>query len=74
MWHRQEQNIYVEWICDKEVMGQNKITCIIITESIGKTDQEVLLWGHFYMDSFIILCKKKKPEYLSVIKCGSCPV
>lgn len=73
MWHRQEQNIYVEWICDKEVMGQNKITCIIITESIGKTDQEVLFWGHFYMDSFIILCKTK-PEYLSVIKCGSCPV
>lgn len=55
---------HLRWmnLCYKNVMGQNKIMCIVITESIGKMDQEVLFWAHFCMDAFIILCKKKKPN------------
>lgn len=46
-------------LCYKNVMGQNKIMCIVITESIGKMDQEGR-WGHFNMDSYIILCIKSQ--------------
>lgn len=69
-WHQQEQNIYIEWIYIVRMSWGRIKLCAVITESIGKMDQEVLFWAHFCMDSFIILCKKKKSQIAIYYKMG----